>query len=58
MGFQLTLDLKSVRLWFKAKDSASIPKASCVRKEIVDINIYITFWNGDRKIMQTITIMS
>ena len=35
-----------------------IPELSCVRKEIVDINIPVTSRNGDRKIMQSIRIMS
>ena len=31
---------------------------SCVRKETVDIDILVTSRNGDRKIMQSIRIMS
>ena len=33
-----------------------IPESSCVRKETVDIDILVTFRNGDRKIMQSIRI--
>ena len=35
-----------------------IPESSCVRKETVDIDILAKFKNGDRKIMQSITITS
>ena len=35
-----------------------IPESSCPRKEIVDIDILVTSRNGDRKIMQSIRIMS
>ena len=35
-----------------------IPGSSCAREEIVDIDILVTPRNGDRKIMQSITIMS
>ena len=31
-----------------------IPESSCTRKETVDIDILVTFRNGDRKIMQSI----
>ena len=31
-----------------------IPESSCARKETVDIDILVTFRNGDRKIMQFI----
>ena len=31
-----------------------IPQSSCARKETVDIDILVTFRNGDRKIMQFI----
>ena len=30
-----------------------IPESSCARKETVDIDILVTFWNGDRKIIQS-----
>ena len=33
-----------------------IPEFSCARKETVDIDILVTFRNGDRKIMQSIRI--
>ena len=35
-----------------------IPESSCVRKETVDIHIYVTSRNGQRKIMQSIRITS
>ena len=35
-----------------------IPESSCARKETVDIDILVTSRNGDRKIMQSIRIMS
>ena len=35
-----------------------IPESSCARKETVDMDILVTSRNGDRKIMQSIRIMS
>ena len=35
-----------------------IPEFSCARKETIDINIFVTSENGDRKIMQSIIITS
>ena len=35
-----------------------IPEPSCARQETVDIDILVTFRNGDRKIMQSIRITS
>ena len=35
-----------------------IPEFSCARKETVDIDILVTSRNGDRKMMQSIKIMS
>ena len=35
-----------------------IPEFSFVRKETVDIDIIVTSRNGDRKIMQSVRIMS
>ena len=35
-----------------------IPEFSCARKETVDIETLVTSRNGDRKIMQSIRIMS
>ena len=35
-----------------------IPESSCARKETVDIDIRVTSRDGDRKIMQSITIAS
>ena len=35
-----------------------IPESTCARKETIDINILVTSRNGDRKIMQSIRIMS
>ena len=33
-----------------------IPQFSCARKETVDIDMLVTYSNGDRKIMQSIRI--
>ena len=38
----------------KAIYRQSIPESSCARKETVDIDIFLTSRNGDRKIMQSI----
>ena len=35
-----------------------IPESSCAKKEMADIDILVTSRNGDRKIMQSIRIMS
>ena len=35
-----------------------IPEFSCARKETVDIDIFVTSRNGDRKIIQSIRISS
>ena len=35
-----------------------IPESSCARKETVDIDILVTWRNGDRKMMQSIRITS
>ena len=35
-----------------------IPEPSCARKETFDIDILVTSRNGDRKIMQSMKIMS
>ena len=40
----------------KAFHRQSIPESSCARKKTVDIDILVTSSNGDRKIMQSITI--
>ena len=42
----------------KAFYRQKIPEPSCARKETVDIDILLTFRNGDRKIMQYIRIIS
>ena len=42
----------------KAFYRQGIPEFSCVRKETVDIGILVTSRNGERKIMQSITIVS
>ena len=39
----------------KAIYRQSIPDSNCARKETVDIDIFLTSRNGDRKIMQSIT---
>ena len=50
----LILDLNPLRL----KSKESIPEPGCARKQIVDIDILVTSRNGDRKIMQSVRIMS
>ena len=35
-----------------------IPESSCARKETVDIDIFVTSRDGDRKIIQSIRITS
>ena len=40
----------------KALYRQRIPESSCVKKQTVDIEILVTSRNGDRKIMQSITI--
>ena len=43
---------------WKAFYKQIIPEYSCARKKIVDIEILVTFRNGDRKIMHSIRITS
>ena len=38
----------------KASYRLRIPQPSCARKETVDIDILVTYRNGDTKIMQSI----
>ena len=42
----------------KALYRQRIPESNCTRKETVDIDIFVTSRNGDRKIMQSIRITS
>ena len=42
----------------KAFQRQRIPEPTCEKKEIVNIDILLTSRNGDRKIMQSIRIMS
>ena len=42
----------------KAFYRQGIPESSCARKETVDIDIYVTSRNSDRKIMQSIRVTS
>ena len=42
----------------KAFFRQKIPEPSCARKETVDIDILVTSRNGDRKVMESIRIMS
>ena len=57
----------SVNSWLKATEIIGqrkafyrdrIPESSCVSKETVDVDILVTFRNGDRKIMQSFRITS
>ena len=52
----LILDLKPGQR--KAFYRQRIPESSCAKKETVDIDILVTSRNGDRRIMQSIRIMS
>ena len=42
----------------KAFFKQRIPESSCAMKETVDIDILVTSWNGDRKIIQSSRIAS
>ena len=42
----------------KAFHRQRIPESSYVRKETVDINILVTYSNGNREVMQSIRITS
>ena len=50
--------LKATKIVAQGKVSyrQRIPKASCAKKEIVDIDILVTSSNADRKIMQSIRL--
>ena len=52
--------LKATKIIGKGKAfyRQKIPEPSCARKETVDIDILVTSRNGDRKIMQSIRVMS
>ena len=57
----LILDLKLLKSKVKGKHSIGREfqsLASCAGKETVDIDILVTSRNGDRKVMQSITITS
>ena len=56
----ISVPLKPFRSCVKGKHSVGrkIPESSCARKESVDIDMFVASRNGDRKIMQSIRIMS
>ena len=56
----LILDLKPSRSLVKKKAlyRQRIAESTCVRKETVDRDIFVTSRNGDRKIIQSIRISS
>ena len=58
--FRKNLQLKATKIigQRKAFYRQRIPEPSCARKESVDIDILVTSRNGERKIMQSIRIMS
>ena len=58
--FLLTLTLNVIYIigQRKAFYRQRIAESSCMRKETVEVDILVTSKNGDRKIMQTMTIMS
>ena len=58
MSVNSGLKATKIRGQRKAFYRQRIPEFSCVGKETVDIDILVTSRNGDRKIMQSIRIMS
>ena len=58
MSFNSKLKATKIIAQRKAFYRKRIPESSCTRKETVDIDILVTSRNGDRKIMQSIRIMS
>ena len=53
-GFKATRIIGQRKAFYRWR----IPEFSFVRKETVDIDIIVTSRNGDRKIMQSVRIMS
>ena len=58
MSVNSRLKATQIKSQRKAFYRQRIPESSCMRNETVDIDIFVTFRNGDRKIMQSIRIMS
>ena len=58
MSVNSTLKATKIISQRKAFYRQRIPESSCVTKETVDIDILVTSRNGDRKIMQSIRIVS
>ena len=58
MSVNFRLKVTKIKGQRKAFYRQRIPESSCARKETVDIDIFVTSRNGDRKIMQTIRITS
>ena len=58
MSVNSRLKATKIKSQRKAFYRQRIPESSCMRNETVDIDIFVTSRNGDRKIMQSIRIMS
>ena len=58
MSVNSRLKATKVKGQSKAIYKQRIPEPNCAGKETVDIDIHVTSRNGDRKIMQTIRILS
>ena len=52
------LNSKTIVGQSKAFYRERVPESSCAKKETVDIDILVACRNGDRKMMQSITITS
>ena len=55
-GYNVLINCKPKAIWIVGQSIVFCkqrnPQCSCVRKKTVNIGIFITFRNGDRKIMQ------
>ena len=58
MSFNSRLKVAKIMGQGKAFYRQRIPESSSARKVTVDIDVLVTIRNGDRKIMQSIRIMS
>ena len=53
-GLKATIVIGQRKAFYRQR----ISEPSCAKKETVDIDILVTFRNGDRKVMQSIRIMN
>ena len=58
MSVNSTLKAIKIIVQRKAFYRQRIPESICARKETVEIDVLVTYRNGDRKIMQSIRITS